>query len=234
MATACARAYTERMLGRGTDIDVPGMGNSRPMEQAPIAQPAIPAPPALPPKPQGRWLPLIGLLAVMLFVTFGGFLFSGVPSGYAGEVEVGSPIEVSGGVTIQPAAGWVEERPLVSPPGVRLVGGSAGNGFLDASIHPGQPSPGEVVQAYVAEYLEPQSTQLSVGDVQPVALPGGQAAVVSYVGVFQGVDVTLEGEVIGILGASGTAVVIDAWSQENLYAAVQDQVVAMASSVTIP
>ena len=200
------------------------------MEQAPVAQPAIPPPPKTP----RRWPPLIGLLAVMLFVTFGGFLFSGVPAGYAGDVQTGAPIEVSAGVLIQPADGWVLEERIESPPGVRLIGGDAGNGFLDASIHPGSASARDVVQGYVTEYLEPQASQISVGSIEPLSLPGGSAAVVSYVGVFQGVDVTLEGEVIGILGSSGAAVVLDAWSQEGLYGAVQDQVAAMAGSVTFP
>ena len=203
------------------------------MEQVP---PPPPLPP--PPSPPARWLPLIGLLSVMLFVTFGGFLFSGVPSGYAGDSPAGEPIEISGSVTIRPAAGWVELQRLESPPGVRLVGGNEGNGFLDASVHPPAASAEEAVLRYVAEYLELQATQLSVGTVETMSVPGGSAAVVSYVGVFhladQGVEGTLEGEVIAILGASETAVVVDAWSQEGLYATVQDQVAEMAASVTIP
>jgi hypothetical protein len=169
---------------------------------------------------------------VLLFVTFGGFFFSGVPSGVAGEIEVGAPIDVGSGVTIKPAEGWVLEAHNTNPPGVRLVG--SGNGFLDASIHPSGTSPEEVVQTYVSEYLESQSTQLSVGEIETLSVPGGPAAVVSYVGVFRGVDVTLEGEIIGILGPSGTSVVVDAWSQETLYASVREQVRAMAASVRIP
>ena len=199
------------------------------MEQVP---PPPPIPP--PPSPPARWLPLIGLLAVMLFVTFGGFLFSGVPSGYADDTPAGEPVEVSGGVTIRPAAGWVVHEALESPPGVRIVGGDDGNGFLDASIHPPAATAEEVVLRYVAEYLELQATQLSVGTVEPMSVPGGSAAVVSYVGVFEGVEGKLEGEVIGIPGTSGTAVILDAWSQEGLYATVQDQVHEMARSVTIP
>jgi hypothetical protein len=202
------------------------------MQPAPNPEVSIPPPPPPPPKRPAKWLPLIGLLAVLLFVTFGGFFFSGVPSGVAGEVEVGAPIDVASGVTIQPADGWGVESTNSNPPGVRLHG--SGNGFLDASIHSSGTSPEEVVQSYVTEYLESQSTQLSVGEVEPLSLPAGPAAVVSYVGVFKGVDVTLEGEVIGILGPSETSVVVDAWSQEALYASVREQVRAMAASVRIP
>ena len=167
---------------------------------------------------------------MLLFVTFGGFFFSGVPSGVAGEVEVGSPVEVGSGVTIQPADGWTVEGHNANPPGVRLAG--TGVGFLDASIHAGAATPDELARGYVTEYLESQATQLSVGDVEPLSIPSGPAAVASYVGVFRGVDVTLEGEVIAILTPSGTAVVVDAWSQEGLYASVREQVLAMAGSVS--
>jgi hypothetical protein len=167
----------------------------------------------------------------MLFVTFGGFFFTGVPSGVAGEVEVGAPVEVGAGVTIQPAEGWTVEEHFVSPPRVRLVDGAVG--FLDASIQPSGASPEEVVQAYVS-FLETQSSQLSVGTIEPLSVPGGPAAVVSYVGVFQMVEVPLEGEVIGILGPSGTSVIVDAWSQEGLYGSVREQARAMAASVRIP
>ncbi len=197
-----------------------------------MQQVAIPDPPTPPPpKHPGTWLPLIALLAVILFVTFGGFLFSGIPTGVAGEVEVGTPVDVSAGVTIQPAEGWSVLERNISPPGVRLHGG---NGFLDASIHTAPASPEELVQLYVSEYLESQASQLSIGGIEPLPLRSGPAAVVSYVGVFQGVDVPLEGEVIGILGPSDTAAVVDAWSQEGLYATVRDQVRAMAHSVVIP
>ena len=197
------------------------------MQQVAIPDP----PPPAPPKRPGTWLPLIGLLAVILFVTFGGFFFSGIPTGVAGEVEIGTAVEVSAGVTIQPAEGWAVLERNISPPGVRLNGG---NGFLDASVHTSPTSPEELVQLYVSEYLESQASQLSVGNIELLTSSAGPAAVVSYVGVFQGVDVPLEGEVIGILGPSGTAVVVDAWSQEGLYATVRDQVRAMADSVRIP
>ena len=210
------------------------------MDQPPPGQsapdPAIPAPPPPPPPPlakrPAKWPPLLALLAVLLFVTFGGFFFSGVPSGVAGEVEVGAPVEIGSGATIQPAKGWIVEGHNANPAGVRLHG--SGNGFLDASIHASSVTAEEVVQLYVSEYLESQSTQLSVGTVETLEVPGGPAAVVSYVGVFRGVDVTLEGEVIGILGPSGSSVVVDAWSQEALYGSIREQVRAMAASVRIP
>jgi hypothetical protein len=192
-----------------------------------------PEPPPPPPPAPSKWPPLIGLLSVIAFVTLGGFMFSGGPSGssLAGTVEVGQPIEVEGGVTIQPAAGWEITDEVGDPPGVILSGG---NGLLLVGVPGGAGSPQELVELYVSGYLEPQSSQLSVGGSEPLPLPAGPAAVASYVGVFEGVDVPIEGEVIGIIGASGTAVVLDGWAPEGTYGTVRDQVAAMAEAVAIP
>jgi hypothetical protein len=172
-------------------------------------------------------------MAVIFFVTLGGFLFSGLPSGssLAGEVEVGEPVDVGNFVTIQPAAGWEVTDEVADPQGVILSGG---NGLLLVGVPGGVGSPQEMVELYVSGYLEPQSSQLSVGGSEPLALPAGPAAIASYVGVFEGVDVPIEGEVIGIIGDSGTAVVLDGWAPEGTYAIVRDQVAAMAETVTIP
>jgi hypothetical protein len=169
-------------------------------------------------------------MAVLLFVTLGGFLFGGVPSGstITGDVQVGQPIEVAGGVSIKPAAGWVVEDQSLDPPGVILTNGS---GLLLAGLLGGTTSPDKVVEAYVSGYLQPQASQLSVGTLEPYSVPAGPAVAASYVGVFEGVDVPIEGEVIGIISPSGTAVVLDGWAPEGAYPVVRDQVAAMAASV---
>ncbi len=193
---------------------------------------APPPPTAIPQAPPGRWLPLLGLIAVLLFVTLGGFLFSGDAAEVTGDVEAGAtPIEVSGGVSIRPAAGWVEDERVIDPRGVILT---SGNGLLLAGVLGGAGSPEEIVEHYVSGYLDPQASQLSTGTVERVSLPAGPAVVSSYVGVFEGVDVPIEGEVIGILSPSGTAVVLDGWAPEGLYATVGDEVAAMAASVVAP
>lgn len=200
------------------------------MQTAPPAPPPTPGPP---PERQARWLPLLALLGVMAFVTLGGFLFSGSPAGtaFAGDVEVGSAVEVAHGVTIQPAAGWQIAEPVVSPQGVVLEGG---NGRLLVGVPGGIGSPEELVAYYASNFLEPQASQLSVGEVEPLSLPAGPAAVARYVGLFEGVATPIEGEVIGIVSPSGTAVVLDGWASQGNYGPVHDQVVAMAASVVIP
>jgi hypothetical protein len=192
--------------------------------EPPVAQP-LPGP--------AKWPPLLVLLAVMGFVTFGGFLFSGAPADpvFSEDVEVGTAVEVSRGVTIQPAEGWQVTDQVDDPPGIILEGGG---GLLLVGVPGGSGSPEELVDYYVSGYLEPQASQLSKGTVEPLTIPAGTGAAVSYLGVFEGVEIPIEGEVIGIVGPSGTAVVLDGWSQQGTYGAVRDQVRAMAGSVGIP
>lgn len=194
---------------------------------------AAPAPRSYAPERPARWLPLIGLMAVILFVTFGGFLFGGVPEGSAlgGEVEVGAPVDVAGGVTIRPATGWEVAEQGTDPPGVLLGGGG---GWLLAGVPEGTGTPEELVEFYVTTYLEPQASQLSVGTAEPLSHPAGSALVASYFGAFEGVGVPLEGEVIAIVAPSGVGVVLDGWAQQGTYGAVSDQVAAMAASLRIP
>lgn len=197
-------------------------------------QPATPEPPVAQPSPRpNKWLPLIVLLAVMGFVTFGGFLFSGAPADpvFSEDVEVGTAVEVSQGVTIQPAEGWQVTDQVDDPPGIILEGGG---GLLLVGVPGGSGSPEELIDFYVSGYLEPQASQLSTGTVEALTIPAGTGAAVSYLGVFEGVEIPIEGEVIGIVGPSGIGVVLDGWSQQGTYGAVRDQIRAMAGSVGIP
>jgi hypothetical protein len=175
------------------------------------------------------------VLVIILFVTFGGFLLAGEP-GLAGEEftgggEPGQPVTVSEGVVIHPASGWsVADRPT-EPPGLRLV---SGTGNLLVLVSPVAGGPEEQLQAYVEQVLEPEATQLSVSAVQPISIPSGNAAaLISYVGAFQGVSSPLEGEVVAVIGASGTAVVLDGWAQEGQFVAARDDVRAMVAGAEI-
>ena len=203
------------------------------MQTAEAAQPPAATPPAERP---ARWLPLLGLLAVMAFVTVGGFFFSGSPTqtafpGGAGEVETGPSIEVSQGVTIEPAEGWTSAGAVGDPPGVVLEGG---NGRLLVGVPGGTGTAEELVSFYATNYLEPQASQLSVGELETRSFPAGISVSAAYVGVFEGVDVAIEGEIIAIIAPSGTGVVLDGWAPQGTYGPVADQVAAMAGSVVVP
>jgi hypothetical protein len=173
-------------------------------------------------------------MAVITFVTLGGFLFSGsgAETSFApDEVEVGNPIPVAGGVVIRPAAGWEQSQPSEDPPGIVI---SNGTGWLLAGVPSGSGTPQELLNFYVATYLEPSASQLSVGTVESFASQTGEAVMASYVGVFEGVAVPIEGQVIAIVGGSGIGVAIDGWAAQGSYGAVRDQVASMAASVVIP
>jgi hypothetical protein len=174
---------------------------------------------------------------VIGFVTFGGFFFSGSPTdtAFAGDVEVGSAVEVAQGVTIKPVTGWEVVGPIGDPAdilrGVVLQGGS---GRLLVGVPAGSGTPEELAAYYVTNYLEPQASQLSVGNPEPVSLPAGPAVSVSYVGAFEGAATPIEGEVIAIVSPTGTGVALDGWASQGAYGAVQEQVAAMAASVVSP
>jgi hypothetical protein len=172
-------------------------------------------------------------LAVILFVTLGGFLFSGsaADSTFAGEVEVGGATPVAAGVTIRPAGGWQVSETVEDPPGTLL---GDGTGWLLAGVPEGTGRPKELLEFYVSTYLEPNSSQLSVGSIEPFGAPAGEAVVASYVGVFEGVAVPIQGQVIAIVAPSGTGVALDGWAAQGAYGSVRQEVEAMAASVVIP
>ena len=196
---------------------------------------AAPAPATPPADRPARWLPLIGLLLVMAFVTLGGFLFTGSTAetalGGGGDVGTGPAIEVAAGVTIEPAEGWEISGPVADPPGVVLEGG---NGRLLVGVPSGSGTAEDLVAFYATNYLEPQASQLSVGELEPVTLPAGVAVSAQYVGVFEGVQVPIEGEIIAIVAPSGTGVVLDGWASQGTYGPVHEQVLVMAGSVVVP
>src|SRR5688500_1117759 len=110
---------------------------------------AAPPPPPAEPERRARWLPLLGLLAVIVFVTFGGFLFSGSSAGTAlpvEDVEVGTATPVAAGVTIQPAAGWELSHPSEDPTGIVLTDGT---GWLLVGVPQGSGTAEELVNFYV-------------------------------------------------------------------------------------
>jgi hypothetical protein len=194
-----------------------------------------PPPPALPaPAPrEAKWIPPLAALLVLLFVVFGGFLFAGEP-GAAGqeltEAEPGRRVEVAPGVTLFPPEGWHVQEPLEDPPGVRLI---AGTGNLLVLVRPGGGDPQALLDEYVAQILEPDSSQLSLSEVEPVPLPSGLPALrFAYIGVFQGVQAPLEGEVTVVVG-SGNAVAFDGWAAEGLFTGARQDVRLMVETAEV-
>jgi hypothetical protein len=178
----------------------------------------------------------VGVFAVIVFVSLGGFLFAGDPSAAGQEIggdggTPGSPIPV-GPVTVRPAAGWSIAEQIPDPPQLRLTKGTA---QLFVVIPPLETSAEGHVQAYIDEVLAPQAGQLSVSPIEPIDLPSGHpAAFAAYGGQFEGVQTPLEGEVVAVASPSGTQVVFDGWAPKGLFVGVRDEVRGMVAGSEVP
>jgi hypothetical protein len=192
----------------------------------PTGQPAWPAPPPPPPRAprEARWIPTGVVLLIMVFISFGGFLFAGETGAVGAEITggggPGAPIQLGSGVVIHPPSGWVAE-PSPDSPEVRL---SNGVGQMYATASPVTGSPEQQLQAYIDQVLSPQASQLSVTEIQAIEHPAGDAAFVAYIGTFEGVSAPLEGEVASVVGPGGSALILDGWAPEGQFIAVRDDV----------
>jgi hypothetical protein len=204
----------------------------------PAARPPSPPTPAVPPAPgprESKWLSTIGVLAVTLFVAFGGYAVAGEPSAAGGEItgdqgEPGEPIPV-GPISIRPAPGWGVAEQIPDPPQLLLTNGTA---QLYVGIQGDADSAEALLDAYIQAMAE-DALQLSASPARGVDLPSGQPAVLSsYVGTFEGVASPLEGEVLALISPSGTPVLFDGWAPEGLWVGARDEVRTMVGSAEIP
>jgi hypothetical protein len=197
---------------------------------------ARPPPPPAPGPRESKWLSAVGVLAVIVFVSLGGFLFAGEPTA-AGEeiggdgVTPGSPIPV-GPVSVRPAAGWTIAEQIPDPPQLRLTEGTA---QLFVVLPPFQASAEGHAQGYIDEVLTPQAGQLSVSPIEPIDLPSGHpAAFAAYVGQFDGVQTPLEGEIVAVASPSGTQVVFDGWAPKGLFVGIREEIREMVAGAEVP
>lgn len=192
----------------------------------PAGQPAWPAPPPPPPRAprEARWIPAGVVLVIMLFVTFGGFLFAGETTAVGAEITggggPGAPIQLGPSVVIHPPASWTAELSPDSPE-ARL---SNGVGQMYAAASPVTGTPEQQLQAYIDQALATQASQLSVTEIQSIQHPSGDAAYVAYLGTFEGVSAPLEGEAAAVVAPSGAALILDGWAPEGQFVGVRDDV----------
>jgi hypothetical protein len=147
------------------------------------------------------------------------------------EGTPGDPVPV-GPISVRPAPGWSVAERIPDPPQLRLTKGTA---QLYVVIPPVQATARGHLRIYVDEVLAPQALQLSVSPVRPVRLPSGQpAALLSYLGTFEGVASPLEGEVLALVSPSGTPALFDGWAPEGLWVGARDEVRTMVSTAEIP
>jgi hypothetical protein len=204
----------------------------RAMSAVPSSAP--PAPHAVAPaRRESRWIPPIIVLVVMAVIILGGYPISEAV-GPEGPVIEGGRIEV-GGFTITPPEGWQvvnqfeELTPGTPSPGVQL---GRGQGAALIVAFPNQPDPAALLQRYVGEFLAPQAVDAQVSDIFQVQGSLGQGVQQAYVGLFQGVEFPLEGDVTVFAGSSGTGLLVDGWSGEGQYGQIQDDVHQMAATAT--
>jgi hypothetical protein len=186
------------------------------------------------PRTERGWLAALLVLAVMLGIVGGGTvgaLAVGMPAALPDEERPPTaPIEVAEGITITPAPGWqVVSR---DEGGLRLGHGSA---FMDVLPAPGGDDPRAILESYVSEVLEPDATQLSVGEPEPAegvpaGLPGFR---VGYLGRFVDVVAPLEGEVIALATDDGRGLVLDIWAGQGELRLLRDDLASMLGSLEV-
>ncbi|MBI2237945.1 MAG: hypothetical protein HYU54_05385 [Actinobacteria bacterium] len=165
------------------------------------SSPRLPAGP-----PERRWLPSLGVLAVILAVVFGGYVTAAALS-----TPAGPPVSVGGVVRVSPLSGWAPAARFDNPPGIRLTRGSGNLDLLAALPFSGTAL--DLSHEYVDRVLTPNAERLSVSrQVEEVRLRSGLTGIrVFYVGAF-GRQTPIEGEVTAVVSPSGVGIVFDGWA----------------------
>lgn len=204
------------------------------------ARPESPAPPPPPPPPRERkWIPTLGVLVLVIAVSFGGF----VVGGQAGQAvtepgpEIGvAPVEVVPGVFVPPVSGWEFVGPLEGEiTGGRLTRGSAtldvfAGGLEDSAVGTNE----DLFFLYVFDVLQPQAEQLRyTEELETVTVGAYTAARGYYVGTFTGVSAPVEGEVTAVTLPSGVGVIFDGWAPEGQLGVVIQEIRTMVELTEI-
>lgn len=189
------------------------------------AAPSSPRLPAGP--PERRWLPSLGVVAVILAVVFGGYVTAAALS-----TPAGPPVSVGGVVRVSPPSGWAPAARFDDPPGIRLTRGS---GNLDVLALPFSGTALDLSHEYVDLVLTPNAERLSVSrQVEEVRLRSGLAGIrVFYVGAFGRGQTPIEGEVTAVVSPSGVGIVFDGWAPGGLLQYVVDDIRLMIESAEI-
>jgi hypothetical protein len=135
------------------------------------------------------------------------------------------------GVRMYGFAGWEQLEPGGSLPGIRLQNGSV---VLDVRV---TEFPGDhlgLLTAYVNQVLQPDAQQLTVGQVNVVASNGRTAARAAYVGLFNGVTGSVEGELTTFIFPNGVGVIVDAWGAQGSLSEALGEIHAMIDTIEVP
>lgn len=171
-----------------------------------------------------RWLPVLGVIAVILAVTLG-------PRG-VGEALSG-PATIEGLVTVHAEAGWsvVTRRDEGSVHQLLLRKGS--DGLLVVALAGYGGTAADLGREYAARALRGEYRGLSVGEPAPATLGSGVSGVrFGYVGVTNQGS-TVEGIVVAVQTPGGNGIVFAAFAPEGSLAAAIDEVGRMIDGAEV-
>ncbi len=199
---------------------------------APVPAVAVVAParrPGFDPATRRQTFIVAGVIAALFYGS--SVLNEALPANAAdqGQATVaGESIAVGDGVRITPVEGWLSS-PHDSGSGIRLEKGVV---VVDVYPETAGGNAGALANAYLDDILKPGATQLTATDTRVATDAKGTAARFGYQGIFEGVDVAIEGEVTAVfVGAQG--VVVDAWSRQGDLASLLAEVHTMLDTIEV-
>jgi hypothetical protein len=166
--------------------------------------------------------------AILAAMFFGSSVLNEAIPAVATTVIPGAPIDVGDGVRIATLDGWVATAHENSG-GIRLE-----KGVVVIDLYPETlgGTATALAQAYLDDILKPDTTQLTATDIESATGEAGTAARFAYQGLFEGVDVAIEGEVTAIfIGSQG--VIADAWSRQGELGGLLGEVHEILDSVQV-
>ena len=200
--------------------------------------PARPDAPAGAVRPARRWVPVWGVLGVIVVTVLGGF----VTAAALPAVEA-APVTVGGSVTVRPLPGWsvvqTDRADVPAPSGgtveVAFAQLSRGNGALDVVAIPDLGLPTDQAAAfYLDAVLRTQLERPSVSALHDLVLASGLAAVrFGYIGTEPSSGDAIEGSVTVTEGRSGVAAFFDGWASEGQLELIEDELETMIGEAEV-
>lgn len=177
---------------------------------------------------------MVAVVLVQAFVSLGWLFFvGGDASVVAGEQSGGGPaVPLVGSVSIRPLQGWEQGELPTGSEGARFTNGT---GFLDAFAFSGAGTLEELLNHYIDIKLTPGASSLQTSPVaDPLVVgPGINAVRASYIGVFNGVQAPIEGELTAVITPDGSGLVFDGWAQEGSLGFVLEDIRAMIQRLEV-
>jgi hypothetical protein len=199
-----------------------------PEENKPVTQSASATPPgAAPaaaagtkPRKQRKWLPTLGVAAVIVVLVGGGRVAVGATE------EPPRVVPLTSDVSFSTASGWVPIRGL--NPGFRF---SNSEGVFDALPVSLSGDAAEVWRKFARVLAGNAQLFRTSEQLRIVSIAGVQAVQGEYVGSFEDIPFPIEGQITTLVPPSGTAVAFDAWAPPGRFASIAEDVTTMVASI---